>query len=94
MSPSPESPASSRQKALAELKKQIAEQRARLDPKLLKLAAQAASLSQKEAAERQNGLVPYDRGAAAEAIRLFLEDHPDSAAFEQALQELIRRSQH
>ncbi len=94
MTKTPENPSDRREKALEMLKKQIADQRARLDPKLLKLAAQAASLSQKPASARNEGLVPYDRSAAAETIRLFLKSHPDAKGFEKELMDLIRRGQH
>lgn len=94
MTKNPENEQNGRQKALESLKKQIAEQRARLDPKLLQMAAQAASLSQKPAHTRNEGLVPYDRDAAAETIRLFLESHPDAKGFEKELRDLIRRGQH
>lgn len=93
MTKTPANTSDSRQKALETLKKQIAEQRARLDPKLLKLAAQAASLSQKPAGSRNEGLVPYDRDAAAETIRLFLQSHPNAKGFEKELMDLIRRGQ-
>jgi len=69
-------PENSRDAALRALKRQIEEQRARLDPRVLELAAQAAALSQKPAAVRQEGMVPYDRAAAAEAVRLFLRMPP------------------
>lgn len=64
-----------REKALAVLKEQIRAQRARLDPKLLALAEAAAKLSQKTVTD--DDVVPYDRDAAAEAVRLFLKDHDD-----------------
>lgn len=86
-------PTDRRNAAIAALKKQIAEQRARLDPDVLKRAAQAAELSQKTPEERAAGLVPYDRAAAAEAIRLFLQNHPDAAHFEEELMSLLRQQQ-
>lgn len=86
-------PAGSREAAIEELKKQIAAQRARLDPAVLKRAAKAAELSQKPAAERAAGLVPYDRAAAAEAVRLFLQNHPDAAHFEEELISLLRQQE-
>lgn len=84
-------PPTGRAAAIEALKRQIAEQRARLDPDVLKRAARAAELSQKPAAEREAGLVPYDRDAAAEAVRLFLEAHPDSAGFKRALHAFLER---
>lgn len=87
-------PENSRDAALRALKRQIAEQRARLDPRVLKLAAQAAALSQKPSAAEQEGMVPYDRATAAEAVRLFLQNHPDAAAFEKALLALLNPKSH
>jgi len=87
-------PENSRDAALRALKRQIEEQRARLDPRVLELAAQAAALSQKPSAAQQEGLVPYDRAAAAEAVRLFLQSHPDAAAFEKELVALLKLKSH
>lgn len=87
-------PENNREAALRTLKRQIAEQRARLDPRLLEMAAQAAALSQKPAAARQEGMVPYDRAAAAAAVRLFLQNHPDAAAFEKELLALLNIKTH
>lgn len=94
MSQPPDAPSDRRAAALERLKQQIAEQRSRLDPKLLELAQKAALLSQKPAESRAEDSVPYDRAAAAEAIRLFLTQHPDAKAFEAALMDMLRRDRH
>jgi len=83
---------STREEALKKLRAQIAEQRARLDPKVLRAAAHAAELAQNPAKAAEN-MVPYDRDNAAEAIRLFLDAHADQAAFQEKLLQLIRRQQ-
>jgi hypothetical protein len=86
---------SSRDDALKELQRQIDAQRARLDPKVLKLAEQAARLSQTAEADTESPvLVPYDRDAAAEVIRLFLKNHRDAPEFEARLMELLRQLRH
>jgi hypothetical protein len=98
-----------REEALRELKRQMAEQRARIDPHILKIARQAAERAQDER-ERQTGaapsqqqadgkrhaghnMVPYDRAAAAEAIALFLRNCEDREAFEKRLLLLLRSRQ-
>lgn len=86
-------PENTRAAALQKLKQQIEEQRARLDPRVLKLAAQAAALSQKPG-NRQENMVPYDREAAAQAVQLFLQNHPDAAAFEKELLTLLKPETH
>ena len=77
----------SREKALNELKRRIEEQKARVDPKLLKLAEKAA-LSGAKSGET----TPYDRAAAVEAVEIFLEEHKDRKGFERRLAELIFKS--
>lgn len=94
MTQPPKTPPDRRTEALEQLKQQIAEQRARLDPRLLQLAQQAALLSQKPAESRNESMVPFDRAAAGEAIRLFMAQHPDAKGFEAALLALIRRENH
>ncbi|MFN7114510.1 MAG: hypothetical protein ACK4PK_09180 [Alphaproteobacteria bacterium] len=86
-------PENSREAALARLKQLIEEQRARLDPRVLKLAAQAAALSQQPHGG-QESMVPYDRDAAAQAVRLFLQNHPDAEAFEKELLTLLKPKTH
>lgn len=89
----PPSDKNSREAALQELKRQIAAQRQKLDPKVLKLAAQAAALAQTAPDKRAEGLVPYDRSAAAETIRLFLQNHPDATGFEKELLALLNQGE-
>lgn len=86
-------PKNTREAALQELRQLIEAQRARLDPRVLQLAAQAAALSQKPNSGRDD-MIPYDRAAAAEAIRLFLQSHPDAAAFEKELLALLHPGKH
>ncbi len=86
---------SSRDDALKELQRQIDAQRARLDPKVLKLAEQAARLSQAAMPDVESPvLIPYDRDAAAEIIRLFLKNHRDAPEFEARLLELLQQLRH
>jgi hypothetical protein len=86
---------SSRDDALKELQRQIDAQRARLDPKVLKLAEQAARLSQAAPPDVESPvLIPYDRDAAAEIIRLFLKNHRDAPEFEARLLALLQQLRH
>lgn len=78
----------SREKAIEELKKQMAEQRQRLDPRLLEIAGKAAALKQEGRAKKN--MVPYDRDRAAEAVSLFLQGHDDRHNFEQRLKALLK----
>lgn len=82
-----------REKALAELRKLIAEQRARIDPKILAMAEKAAGAASPESG-RKNTAVPYDRAAAAEIIRIFLKQHTDPTGTEKKLLELLRKTTH
>jgi len=80
---------STREEALKKLRAQIAEQRERLDPKVLRAAARAAELAQNP--ERMAGnMVPYDRENAAEAIRLFLDTHENQREFQTKLIALMK----
>lgn len=79
----------SRQKAIDALKKQIREQRTRLDPKLLKLAEHAIA-----AAMKIGDTVPYDRKTAEAAIETFLKNHPDAKGFRARLLDMIRKTGH
>jgi len=81
-----------REAALKKLRAQIAEQRARLDPKVLRAAAHAAELA-RDPAKAAETMVPYDRARAAEAIRLFLDAHADQAAFQEKLLQLLKQQQ-
>ncbi|MBI1214444.1 MAG: hypothetical protein GC185_01335 [Alphaproteobacteria bacterium] len=86
-----------REKALEELKRQIREQKARIDPAVLKIAERAARIAQKQQ-EREmregkagaNEMVPYDREAAAEIVALFLQNRGDREDFERKLLLLLR----
>lgn len=84
---------SSREEALKKLRAQIAAQRARLDPKVLRAAERAAALAQNPEKNADN-MVPYDRDSAAEAIRLFLEAHEEQAEFQARLLQLLKQQQH
>lgn len=84
---------SSREEALKKLRAQIAEQRARLDPKVLRAAERAATLAQNPE-KASADMVPYDRDSAAAAIRLFLEAHEDQADFQAKLLQLLKQQQH
>lgn len=82
-----------KQKALAELKQLVRDQRARLDPAILeqvaqKLAPAAAKDSAKPASE------PYDRAAATRAIELFIAAHKDKADFKARLFTFIQKQSH
>jgi hypothetical protein len=77
-----------REKALQELQRQIREQKARLDPRLLEMAAAAAGDGKK------TETIPYDRESATKAVEMFLANHGDSKGFRQRLLEMIRKSQH
>ncbi len=77
-----------REKALQELQRQIRAQKARLDPKLLEMAAAAAG------GGKGPDTVPYDRESATRAVEMFLANHDDSKGFRQRLLEMIRKSQH
>jgi hypothetical protein len=74
-----------RDKALAELRLRISEQRARLDPKVLKMAERAARSG--NAGEK----LPYDRESALKAVELFLQSHDDRGDFERRLRAALIR---
>lgn len=79
-----------RDKAIEELKKQMALQKERIDPKLLQAARKAANLKQEGRAKKD--MVPYDREAAADAVALFLHNHADKD-FEQRLRALLKQTE-
>lgn len=83
---------SSRENAIAELKKLIAAQRDRLDPKVLK-AAERAAKTQQEGRVHQD-MVPYDRDSAQAAVALFLKNHDDPQKLEQRLKALLSSKEH
>lgn len=78
---------SGRDKAIEELKKQIAAQRDRLDPKVLKAAERAAKTQQEGRTHKD--MVPYDRDSAQAAVALFLQNHDDPRKLEQRLKALL-----
>ena len=78
-----------RQKAIEELKKQIAAQRARIDPEVLEKAHKAALQSQKPKAQREAGMVPFDREAATRAVAQFVQNSEDPAALASQLRDLL-----
>ncbi len=80
----------SREKALEELKRHIEEQRARVDPEVLKQAAEAA---QSQLAS-QGASVPYDRKAAAKAVELFLKSHRDPKDLERLIAAIMAKTRH
>jgi len=82
-----------REKAIAELKRQMAEQRARIDPEVLKKAQKAAAQSQKPPAQRQADMVPFDREAAARVVQKFLENHEDPEAVARQLKDMLKPEQ-
>lgn len=88
-----------REKALADLKALIRQERARIDPQVLERAAQAAKKQQPGAkqaapATKNTGTVPYDSKTAKEAIALFLEHHSDASGFQKRLLERLKKSDH
>lgn len=80
-----------REEAIAKLKELIAEQRGRIDPKVLKEAQRAATIKQEGRAQKD--LVPYDREAAAAAVALFLRDHDGEGDFTRKLQAMLDAQQ-
>ncbi|TAL35522.1 MAG: hypothetical protein EPN97_07025 [Alphaproteobacteria bacterium] len=74
----------SREKALEELRRRIEEQKARVDPKLLRRAAEVALSGTKS-----GQAAPSDRAAAIRVVEIFLEEHKDREGFERRLAELI-----
>lgn len=79
-----------RQQALDELKKLVADQRARLDPAVLEQVAAAIASPE----NNRNASEPYDRAAATKAVELFLSQHKDKADFRQRLFAFIRQQSH
>jgi hypothetical protein len=80
----------SRKKALEALKKQIAEQRARIDPEVLRRTREAIAAQNTAPAPET---VPYDKGQAQAAVELFLKSHTDAKSFGVKLAALIRKEQ-
>ncbi|MEZ0261777.1 MAG: hypothetical protein ACAH80_12260 [Alphaproteobacteria bacterium] len=69
-----------REKALDVLKKQIREQKKRIDPAVLARAQEALAAKGAAAAS-----VPYDRETARAAVEIFLKDHADAEGFSRKL---------
>ena len=81
-------------KALEELKRQIATQKSRLPPDVLEKAARALQGKQPSPTTTPAGSVPYDRAAAAKAIELFLSQHDDAKTFQKRLLERLKKETH
>lgn len=69
-----------REKALDTLKKQIREQKKRIDPAVLQRAQEAVAAKAGAATT-----VPYDRETARAAVEIFLKEHADAADFSRKL---------
>ncbi len=82
-----------REKEIAEIKRMIREQRAKLDPKVLALAERAAKLSQNSPLNEDKN-IPYDRANATKAIEAFLKGHKDAKAFQTQLFALLKKGEH
>lgn len=86
--------AARRQKALAELKRLVDDQRARLDPAVLEQVAQKLTPATKSSTPTTSQSEPYDRAAATRAIELFLAAHKDKADFKARLFSFIQKQSH
>jgi hypothetical protein len=90
----------SRQKAIEELKKQTRLARERLGPEGVKELEKLAKAMQKPkskappAPKAPEGMIPYDKKAAAKAFEIFLKNHGDPKEFEKRLRELLKKSSH
>lgn len=97
---------SKKQAAIDLLKSQIREQRARIDPEVLK-RAQAYALENNPFDPKKQGQAakkppaaetataePYDRESAAKAIELFLRDHKDRKGFQERLLAHMKKNDH
>lgn len=84
-----------RQKALDELKRRIKEQKARIDPRLLKLAESAAmGGAPAPGISVSAATVPFDRDAAARIVALFVKGHQSPRDFECRLAEFVLKNRH
>lgn len=83
-----------KQKAIEELKKQTRLARERLGPEgvkqLEKLAKDIASKKKPKSSET----VPYDKAAAMQAFKLFLDMHGNPEEFQRKLLEMIKQKSH
>ena len=86
--------AARKQKALAELKQLVRDQRARLDPAVLAQVAQKLAPQSNAPAPATPASEPYDRAAATRAIELFLAAHKDKADFKARLFSFIQKQSH
>lgn len=86
--------AARKQKALAELKRLVRDQRARLDPAVLAQVAQKLTPQPNTATPAAPTSEPYDRAAATRAIELFLAAHKDKADFKARLFSFIQKQSH
>lgn len=85
--------AARKQKALAELKQLVRDQRARLDPAILEQVAQKLAPSTTKN-NTPTASEPYDRAAATRAIELFIAAHKDKADFKARLFSFIQKQSH
>jgi hypothetical protein len=79
-----------REKALEELKRRIEEQKARVDPEVLRRAAEVAESHM----QRHDSSVPYDRKAAIKAVELFLKSHRDPKDIERLIAAIVAKTHH
>jgi hypothetical protein len=86
--------AARKQKALAELKQLVRDQRARLDPTILQQVAQKLAPQASAVTDAAPASEPYDRAAATRAIELFLAAHKDKADFKARLFSFIQKQSH
>jgi len=85
----------SRDKAIAELRKQMAEAKARLGPeKMRELEALAKRMNPPSAsAPAEKDSVPYDRKTATKAIELFLQGHENPGRLKTLLLALLKKTE-
>ena len=76
-----------RNKAIEELKRLIAEQKARIDPQVLERAIAAATKKKPVSSS-----VPYDKEAAAMAVELFLKSHGNADDFSKKLLQFMKKN--
>lgn len=84
---------SRKKQVIAELERLMRARRAEIDPKVLAMARAAV---EKKAAGLANAgeTVPYDRDAAAKAVEMFLDGHPEKDRFRAALVDFIGKKSH
>ena len=82
-------------KAIEELKKLMAEQKARIDPAVLERAVAAASAKKPttpSSVPPPPASVPYDKEAAAMAVELFLKSHGNADDFSKKLLQFMKKN--